>query len=255
MTDTDTCIHFSVREQIACIRLDNPAKHNALTVADINCFIAHLETIEETPAIRVLVVTGSGDKTFCAGASLEELSSGTLNSKHFERLTDRLASLTIPTLCALNGSAFGGGAEMGLCCDFRIGVHGMMLMVPAARFGLCYPPSGIQRYVQSLGLTAAKRLLVTSEEFDGDSLLGLGYLTHLVEPAALQSTTRKLAESICELAPLAVSAMKQICDQSASGSIDETVATALAERCHHSRDLQEGLRAKQEKRSPVFSGL
>ena len=254
MTDTDTCIRFSTREQIAWIKLDNPARHNALTVADINSFIAHLDAVAETPAIRVLVVTGSGDKTFCAGASLEELSRGTLSSQHFEGLTDKLASLPIPTLCALNGSAFGGGAEMGLCCDFRIGVHGMRLMVPAARFGLCYPPSGIQRYVQSLGLTAAKRLLVISEEFDSDSLLELGYLTHLVEPTALQSTTEQLAESICGLAPLAVSAMKQICDQSASGSLDEAAARILAERCHHSSDLQEGLRARQEKRSPVFFG-
>ena len=255
MTDTDTCIRFSTREQIAWIKLDNPAKHNALSAADINSFIAHLGAVEDTPEIRVLVITGSGDRTFCAGASLGELSSGTLNSDHFERLTDKLASLTIPTICALNGSAFGGGAEMGLCCDFRIGVHGMRLMVPAARFGLCYPPAGIQRYVQSLGLTAAKRLLVISEEFDSDSLLELGYLTYLVEPTALQSTTQGLAESVCKLAPLAVSAMKQICDQSAGGSIDEAEATALADRCSQSNDLQEGLRAKLEKRSPIFSGL
>lgn len=254
MSDIHSCIQFSIHDQIAWITLDNPAKHNALALADIDAFVAHLTTIENNKELRALVLTGNGSKTFCAGASLAELSSGDLNGNHFEQLTDKLASMRIPTICALNGSAFGGGAELGLCCDFRIGIKGMRLMVPAARFGLCYPVNGIERYVQRLGLTAAKRILVISEEFDCAALLHIGYLTHLVEPEELQDFTKELAQSISHLAPLAVRAMKQLSDQFAAGCADPEQAIALALQCNQSRDLEEGLRARAEKRKPVFLG-
>ena len=254
MSETDSCIQFSIQHQVAWITLDNPAKHNALALVDIDAFVAVLDTIENNTALRALVLTGNGSKTFCAGASLDELSSGDLNGNHFEQLTDKLAAIRIPTICALNGSAFGGGAELGLCCDFRIGISGMKLMVPAARFGLCYPVNGIERYVQRLGLTAAKRILVISEEFDSAALLHIGYLTHLVAREELQHFTGQLAQSISHLAPLAVRSMKQLSDQFASGSADPEQAKALALHCNQSRDLEEGLRARAEKRKPVFLG-
>lgn len=254
MTDAHATVKLSIEDQIAWLRLDNPAKHNALTGADLQAFITHLETVEQNPAVRVLVVTGSGNRTFCAGASLDQLSSGNLLSDQFQALTDKIADLSIPSICALNGSAYGAGAEIGLCCDFRIGVTGMKLRIPAAEFGLCYPLNGIQRYVQCLGLTTAKRLLITCEEFEGKDLLSLGYLTYLIEPEQLEDTSRDLATTISRLAPLAVAAMKQICNQTAYGSLDEEKALALIQRCHQSQDLQEGLRAVQEKRKPIFSG-
>lgn len=247
-------IRLTKKDHIARIQLHNPAKHNALAEEDIQQFIAHLESVRENPEIRVLVVTGSGEKTFCAGAALNQLSSGAMSGEIFETLTDTLAAMPIPKICALNGSAYGGGAEIGLCCDFRIGIADMRLTVPAARLGLCYPLNGIQRYVQRLGLATAKRLLIACEQFDGDTLLVLGYLTHLVTRDQLQDTTREMAENIASLAPLAVTAMKKICDQTAAGTLDESEALELIQRCSASNDLREGLRARQEKRTPVFSG-
>ena len=250
-----TNIHLTCNHHIARIQLDNPAKHNSLTEADIQQFIAHLQSVRDNSNIRVIVITGSGNKTFCAGAALNQLSSGAMSGEIFETLTDTLAAMPIPKICALNGSAYGGGAEIGLCCDFRIGVSGMRLVVPAARLGLCYPLSGIQRYVQRLGLATAKRVLIACEEFDGDTLLSLGYLTHLVEREQLQHTAQQMAENIAALAPLAVAAMKKICDQTAAGTLDEEHALELIQRCASSDDLREGLRAKQEKRKPQFRGM
>ncbi|MGI9288570.1 MAG: enoyl-CoA hydratase/isomerase family protein [Pseudomonadales bacterium] len=249
-----TNVQLTIRDHIASIQLDNPAKHNSLAEADIQQFIAHLDNVKETASTRVLVVTGSGDKTFCAGAALDQLSSGAISGELFETLTDKLAAMPIPKICSLNGSAYGGGAEIGLCCDFRIGVTGMRMFVPAARLGLCYPLNGIQRYVQRLGLATAKRILIASEEFNGDALLSLGYLTHLVTRQQLQQATQQMAERIATLAPLAVMAMKNICDQTADGSLDEGAALSLIMQCNESNDLREGLRATQEKRKPVFSG-
>ncbi|MEH6617368.1 MAG: enoyl-CoA hydratase-related protein, partial [Porticoccus sp.] len=143
---------------------------------------------------------------------------------------------------------------IGLCCDFRIGVQGMTIRVPAARFGLCYPLNGIQRYVQRLGLNTAKRLLIAAETLDTKALLSLGYLTHLVESHQLIETTEQLAETISKLAPLAVTAMKKICDQVAESSLCESEALALIQQCRQSEDLREGLNAKREKRQPIFVG-
>jgi enoyl-CoA hydratase/carnithine racemase len=177
-----------------------------------------------------------------------------MSGEQFQRLTDKLADMSIPTICALNGSVYGGGAEIGLSCDIRVGVSGMKLLVPAARFGLCYPLNGIHRYVQRLGVSTAKRLLITAETLDEKSLLSLGYLTHLVERDELIKTAEKMAKSISQLAPLAVASMKKICDQIADKSLCEKEALALIDMCQKSKDLQEGLCAVEEKRPPVFTG-
>ncbi len=254
MNRTSSFVHCSTVDSIATIKLDNFSRHNSLERADMDAFIEHLEAIESNTAIRALILTGSGDKTFCAGASLAELSSGDMDGSFFTRLTDKLAACPIPTICALNGSAYGGGAELALCCDFRVGVHGMRLMVPAARLGICYPASGISRYVQRLGVNTAKHFLLTTREFDAKELLRIGYLTQLVAPGELEATTLELANQLASLAPLALRAMKQICDQAASGQLDQANAAALVSTCEQSSDLQEGLRAISEKRPPVFNG-
>lgn len=254
MADSQGVIGLAIKERVAWITLNNPSKHNSLAVEDIELFISHLESVEERQEIRVLVVTGSGAETFCAGASLTQMSSGDLSGEQFQVLTDKLAAMPIPTICALNGSAYGGGAEIGLCCDIRIGVKGMTLLVPAARFGLCYPLNGIQRYVHRLGVSTAKRLLMAAETLDEEALLSLGYLTHLVKRDELAEAAEQMADSISKLAPLAVTSMKKICDQVAEGSLCEQEALALIQVCRESDDLKEGLSAVGEKRQPVFTG-
>jgi len=254
MSDNSSNVVLTIDDTIATICLDNPAKHNSLTGDDIGLFIAHLDTVSDNPNVRALIVTSTPGRTFCAGASLNELGSGNLSGEIFETLTNRLAQMRIPTICALNGSAYGGGSEIGLCCDFRIGIKGMRLFVPAARFGLCYPLNGIQRYVHKLGPDTAKRLLIASEEFHGEDLLAIGYLTHLVEPDELQSKAREMAESISKLAPIAVQTMKQICDQAGAGQLDLDAASESIQQCNQSSDLQEGLAAAREKRPPQFKG-
>ncbi|MFT7300351.1 MAG: enoyl-CoA hydratase/carnithine racemase [Porticoccus sp.] len=255
MTDSSGIIRLAIQGQVAWITLDNPSKHNSLGAEDIELFISHLESVEERQEIRVLVVTGSGDKTFCAGASLTQMSSGDLSGEQFQVLTDKLAAMPIPTICALNGSAYGGGAEIGLCCDIRIGVKGMTLLVPAARFGLCYPLNGIQRYVHRLGVSTAKRLLMAAETLDEEALLSLGYLTHLVKRDELVEAAEQMADSISKLAPLAVTSMKKICDQIVEGSLCEQEVLEIIQQCRESEDLQEGLNAAREKRQPVFVGI
>jgi enoyl-CoA hydratase/carnithine racemase len=154
----------------------------------------------------------------------------------------------------MNGSAFGGGAELALCCDFRIGVTGSRVAVPAARLGLAYPLGGLRRYVATLGVGVASRLLLATEEFGADELLRVGFLHRVVSPSELEATTRELAERLAGLAPLAVQAMKRILRDLAEGTLDEAAARALIETCASSRDFREGVRARREGRSPRFEG-
>jgi|TARA_R110001592_G_scaffold80732_4_gene240215 enoyl-CoA hydratase/carnithine racemase len=253
MSNLDAPVLLSMEGAVARILLNNPAKHNSLTATGIDLFIDCLNQVDANRDIRVLVVTGQGEKTFCAGASLEEMTSGDMTGDKFETLTDRLTAMPMPVICALNGSVYGGGSEIALCCDFRIGVYGMRLKVPAAEIGLCYPPNGIRRYVKRLGVTTAKRILVAAEVLDAEMLLRAGYLTHLVLQDELEVETSKLVDTLTPLSPTTVAAMKQLCDQMADGNLDLARVLAVTSQCHRSGDLKEGLAARREKRQPNFA--
>lgn len=250
----DKDLTLSLDGAIATITLNIPQKHNALNGDNIQLFCDYMDRVEQAPAIRVLIITGAGEKTFCAGAALDQLGSGAIDGNLFTDMTDKLANLSIPTIAALNGSAYGGGSEIGLACDFRIGVNGMRVFVPPARIGLCYPVNGIERFVQTLGVNAAKRLLLASEEFSAEALLSIGYLTSLVERENLDTEAQTLARRMAGYAPLSLRAMKTICQQVATGTLDKTEAQKIAEACNNSEDLQEGLSANKEKRPPLFKG-
>jgi len=231
-----------------------PERHNSLGRDELEAIQACLDEVATDTQVRVLVVTGAGDKTFCAGASLSELGAGEISGDCFQATINKLETLDIPTICALNGSVFGGGVELALSCDFRIGVAGTRLRVPAAAIGLCYPIEGINRFVERLGVNLAKRILVASEEFDAEGMLEIGFLDHLVLPGQLEDRTDELAQHIAGLAPLAVRAMKAILQQAAAGSIDPEQAEALSRQCLESEDLQEGFTAQRERRAARFKG-
>ncbi len=251
MTDT---ILYERTGHIGTLVLNNPEKHNSLGQAELEAIQAVLSEVAGDDQVRVLVVTGAGGKTFCAGASLQELNAGKISGDTFQNTTDQLAALEIPTICAINGNVFGGGSELALSCDFRFGIEGTRLRVPAAAIGLCYPLSGINRFVERLGVSAAKRLLVASETFSADALLEIGFLDHLVMPAQLDNEVQEYAEHIAALAPLSVRAMKQIIQQAAGAGIDYEAAQRLSDACSDSEDLQEGFAAQREKRPPRFKG-
>jgi enoyl-CoA hydratase/carnithine racemase len=239
---------------VARITLARPDRHNAIGADDLARFRRHLARVDADRALRVLIVTGTGS-TFCAGASLPEIESGAMTGALFETLTDDLAAVRVPTICALNGSAFGGGAELALCCDLRLGVTGSRAAVPAARLGICYAPGGLRRYVAALGLGVASRLLLAGEELEAGEMLDVGFLHRLVSPDELEAETRALARRLSSLAPLAVQAMKRTLRQVAHATVDEAEARRLMDACAASADQREGLAAWRERRDPEFRGV
>lgn len=243
----------------ATITLNDPAKHNRLDPAGLRALRAAIEKADSDPAVRVTVITGAGEKTFCSGYDLGSISaserrSQSANDDSFEKVMDRLEAMRMPTLCALNGGVYGGATDLALACDFRLGVRGMKFFMPAARFGLHYYPGGLRRYTQKVSPSFAKRAFLLSEDFSDAELLAVGYLDWLVERAEFRAKVDEKAAKLASLAPLSMAGMKRAIEQFAQAAPDIPSIRESAQACAGSEDLQEGLAALRERRTPAFRG-
>lgn len=245
---------LGIEGAVATIRLHRPAVHNRIEPADLAALGGILDTVEADGAVRAVILTATG-RSFSSGFHIGELRPGAgADESAFGRLADRLEALRQPTICALNGGVYGGSTDLALACDFRIGVTGMAMFMPAARLGLHYYPSGLGRYVSRLGLNAAKRLFLTAEKLEAEELLRIGFLTELVAPDALEARAAALAATLAANAPLAVQGMKAALNGIARGDMDAEAVGETIRRVRGSDDLREGKAAWAEKRAPVFTG-
>jgi enoyl-CoA hydratase/carnithine racemase len=160
----------------------------------------------------------------------------------------------VPTVCRLQGGVFGGATDLALACDFRVGVHGMVLRMPAARIGLHYYPSGLRRYVSRLGVSAAKRLFLLAETLSADELPRIGYLDRCVAAEHLDAEVGQIVDALLAGAPLALRGMKTSLDEIARGEFDLARLREREAACAASQDLREGQAALAQKRAPVFRG-
>ena len=203
---------LSVASGIATIQLNRPEQHNRLDPDDLPVICDLSAAACKNISVRLLVITGAGQKTFCSGYTLDAIVSRLDDS--FEQMLDTLEACPLPTLAALNGSAYGGAIDLALCCDFRIAVANtaagpLQAMMPAARFGLHYHPGGLRRFTEQLGLSAAKKMLLTAQTLYADELLANNFLTELVvDQVALDSRIQAYAQALqaCEIG--AIKSMK-----------------------------------------------
>jgi enoyl-CoA hydratase len=241
----------------ATIRLNRPRHLNRLQPEDLDELLRLFTEIEADPAIRVVVLTGTG-RAFSAGYDLGSIAQRAANAQEqvagstFEVVVNRLEDLGLPTICRLNGGVYGGATDLALACDFRIGVDTAEMFMPAARLGLHYYASGIKRYVSRLGADNAKRLFLTAEKIDAAEMLRIGYLTSLVAPEALDSEVDRLATLISGNAPIAMRGMKRTINEFARGALDEAAADRRARDSMHGEEIKEGVSAFTEKRPPRF---
>lgn len=238
----------------ATIMLNKPDKHNALEVEDLNKIREHIATLKQRSELRILILTGAGEKSFCAGVSLGDIGGTDWSQNPLALLCDQIEALPFPTLCACNGSVYGGGSDLALACDFRIGVRGMRAFVPPARLGIHYHLSGLRRAVERLGLSASKRLFLAAETFDDQELLRLQFVDRLCDRADFKAIVDRFADELCALAPLALRGMKMALNQIAQGTIDNAAIDANIKACWASEDFREGQAASVEKRAPLFKG-
>ena len=247
MSDT---ISFRQQDGIATLSFDNPERRNALGSVELEAIEKALGALDD--ATRVLLITSSDDRVFCAGADLNQILDGSLDGDRFQSVTNQIAGLSVPTIAVLTGNVFGGGAELALSCDFRLGREDIVMRIPASVIGLCYPVAGIERLTSRLGVSLARRLLVAAETFSADDMLTLGLVDRILPAAQLRAEAASYAESLLGLAPMAVTSMLTIIRQLEEGALDRKTAAGLANACSESQDVQEGILAQREKRAANF---
>ena len=237
---------------IGRITLNNPEVHNSLTREAMDNIRAVLADWANSD-IRVLVLTGTG-KSFCSGVSLGDVGTGDWSNNPLTALCDAIEDFHTPTICALNGGVYGGGVELALSCDFRAGVAGMKMFVPAIKIGVHYDAAGIRRYVQKLGSQTTRRVFLLAEKFEDRALLDIGFIDYLVAADELNQRVDALTATIKNAAPLAVQGMKRTILEISRGTLDADAAAQRTAACFASGDHREGLTALSEKRNPVFKG-
>jgi enoyl-CoA hydratase len=249
---------FEIEGARATIRLNRPRHLNRLQPDDLDALLALFDRIEADPAIRVLVLTGTG-RAFSAGydlGSIAERAGGAPQEptagSAFEIVVNRLEDLAIPTICRLNGGVYGGSTDLALACDFRIGVDTCEMFMPAARLGLHYYNSGIKRYVSRLGVDNAKKLFLTAQKIGAAEMLRIGYLTAMVPAEGFDAEVDQLAAILAANAPVAMRGMKRAINEFARGTLDEEAADRRHRDSMRSAEIKEGIKAFAEKRSPKF---
>jgi enoyl-CoA hydratase/carnithine racemase len=245
---------LSVQGAIATIRFRRPAHANRLGPDDLRVLRDHLEAVDRDERILVLRFCGEG-KYFCSGYDISKLSSEAApRSLYFGETIDQVEQARPVTIAAVHGGVYGGGTDLALACDFRMGSPGANMFMPAVRLGLHFYPRGLARYVSRLGLDQAKRLFLTAQRLEAEEMLRIGFLTDLVPADQLEGCVEDRCRLLAGMAPQALVGTKKHLNLIASGTLDVAAIEAAVRRSEASSDIREGARAWKEKRAPVFTG-
>ncbi len=254
-------IIFDVDEGIGTITFNRPKALNALNGALLDELSSALDTIEADEEIRVLVLTGAGEKSFVAGADITELATfNTLQGKMFSRkgqlIIGRLQDLAIPVIAAVNGFALGGGSEIALACDFIYASENAMFGLPEITLGIIPGFGGTQRLPRLIGSNLAKEMIFTGKLIPAAEAQTIGMVNRVMPQDTLMEETLKTAGSIAAKGKVSLRAAKQAVNNGlnvdlATGCQIEVDAFAI---CMASEDGREGTQAFIEKRKPRFEG-
>ena len=241
---------------LATITLNRPSRRNALNDADLQTLVTHCTAINAASEVRVALITANVrpvKPVFSAGYDVSGFDAPA-SRVVFADVPDAIENLRPVTVAAMNGSVYGGSTDLGLSCDFRIGIAGMEFLMPAAKLGLHYYATGMQRYVSRLGLSAAKRLFLLAETLPAQTMLALGYLDQLHPAEEFQSAVDTMVARLISMAPLACQGIKASLNEIARGDADFAVIDARVTHVLASADFAEGRRAAGERRAPMFTG-
>ena len=250
-------ITLTTEDGVAVVTLNRPEKLNALTIPMLGQLEQIVADLERDQSVRVVIVTGSG-RAFCVGAdiyawsALEPLQMWRQWIRDGHRIFDRLARLPQPVIAALNGYTFGGGLELALAADLRIAAEGVQLALPEVTLGTIPGWAGTQRLPRIIGPARAKQMIFTGSRIDAVTAERWGLVNEVVAGDDLLVRAGELAQAIARNAPIAVQVSKQIVDGDlATGVTLEALASGMTS---FTDDLQEGLAAFRERRSPSFTG-
>jgi enoyl-CoA hydratase len=245
---------------IATITIDRPEKRNALNTRVRDELKAALDGLASQDDVRVLVITGAGEKAFIAGADIGEFAERTPIEQRAAmeggRLFDALASFPRPVIASINGFALGGGCEIALACDLRIAARSARLGQPEVNLGILPGGGGTQRLPRLVGMGRAMRLILTGELINAEEAERIGLVDEVVDDDQLASRTRDLAASIARHSPVALKLIKEAVRASAEMPLSAGLALEreLFITAFSSEDRTEGVAAFLEKRKPEFRG-
>jgi len=252
------------RDQIAIISLNRPDKFNALTREMILALSEIFTNLESQPDLRVIILTGVGDRSFCAGTDITELTMvAELDkdrarevSERGQELCNEIESCGVPVIAAVNGIAAGGGCELALACHIRIASANAWFSLPETKLGIIPGYGGTQRLAREIGYGRALEMMLTGRTVSAAEALQFGLINNIVPANALLNAAESAAREIASLAPLAIRACLEAVIRSAELPLAEGLAleAKLFAGLFASEDVREGTRAFLEKRSPVFKG-
>jgi enoyl-CoA hydratase len=259
MSDFETIV-VEKRGSVALLTINRPDKLNALGAKVHEEGVAALEELRTDPEIRVLVITGSGEKSFIAGADISEFKGQTPVSQRAMFLENTLFNsidrFPKPVIAMINGFCLGGGCEVALACDLRIASEKARFGQPEINLGIIPGGGGTQRLTRLIGEGKSMELILTGDMIDAQTAYSLG-LVNSVHPAEeLEAKTMELAGKIAEKSPVALQMAKEAVKLASRSNLDEGLKREidLFAICFSSEDKEEGVSAFLEKRNPVFKG-
>ncbi len=254
-------VTLELRGPVAVLTLENPGKLNALSIEILDELDGHLDAVESDDAVRVVVITGAGEKAFAAGADIGHMREATVQqardyAERGHELFARIEAFGKPVIAAINGFALGGGCELVLACDIRLASDNARLGQPEVNLGIFPGWGGTQRLPRLTTPGFAKELIFTGRHVTADEAKAAGLVNHVYPLAELLDRAVAMGEEIAKKSPLAVSVAKGLVNQAMEGGYREALAQELAAfgDAFASEDQREGMAAFFEKREPRFTG-
>jgi enoyl-CoA hydratase/carnithine racemase len=251
-------------EAVARLTLNRPASRNALDHDLLNELAEAMPALDRGIEVRCVILTGAG-QIFSAGYDIGAFSEESFESEAeslvahpFARGLDAVASHPWPVVCGINGHALGGALELTLCCDLRICARGAKLGMPPAKLGLVYGHTGLQRFIDAIGVPRTKELFLTGRNLDAERADEIGLVNEVVGDDELEAAAVDLAAEVAANAPLSMRGNKRAIDTLNSYARlteeQERELIELRESCFRSEDFREGVSAFAEKRKPRWQG-
>jgi len=252
---------YEKKENIGLLTINRPEKMNAISQELTAELSQLLDEIENDDDLRVIVITGAGDKAFVAGADINELVNrdarlGRRVSRERQEIFSRIEDLHVPVIAAVNGYALGGGLELALACSIRICSEKAQFGAPEVKLGIIPGDGGTQRLPRLIGLGRAMEMIIIGDFIDAQEAYRIGLVNNVFPPEKLMEKAMELAQKIASRPPLAVKYAKEAVNRSQEG--DTASGFALESYLHAlsctTEDKKEGVSAFLEKRKGKFKG-